>query len=62
MVVEIKIDCTQCTGCKKCIEACTFSVLEWFENRPIVANPNSCTACLECKLNCPADAINVEEK
>jgi len=62
MVVEIKIDYNRCTSCKKCIEACTFGVLEWFEDRPIVVNPSNCSACLECKLNCPPDAISVEEK
>lgn len=61
MVVEIKIDYTRCTGCKKCVEACTFSVLEWFEDRTIVVNPSSCSACLECKLSCPSDSISVKE-
>jgi len=62
MVVEIKIDYDRCTGCKKCVEACTFGVLEWFEDRPIVVNPSVCSACLECKLSCPANAISMEEK
>jgi len=62
MVVEIKIDYARCTSCKKCIEACTFSVLEWFEDRPTVVNPSNCSACLECESSCPADAINVKEK
>jgi len=62
MAVEIKIDYQRCTGCKKCIEACTFGVLEWFEDKPMVANPNNCSACLECEKNCPADAIDVRER
>jgi len=62
MVVEIKIDYCRCTGCKKCVEACTFGVLEWFEEQPIVTNPSSCSACLECKSSCPVDAITVKEK
>jgi len=62
MVVEIKIDYHRCTRCRKCVEACTFGVLEWFENQPIVINPNSCSACSECKLSCPVDAIRVIEK
>jgi len=62
MVVEIKIDYDRCTSCKKCIEACAFGVLEWFEDRPIVVNPSNCSACLECKLDCSADAISLEEK
>jgi len=62
MVVEIKIDYCRCTGCKKCVEACTFGVLEWFEEQPIVTNPSNCSACLECKSSCPVDAISVKEK
>ena len=62
MVVEIKIDYDRCTSCEKCIEVCTFGVLELFEDRPIVAYPNSCSACLECEKNCPANAIEVKEK
>jgi MinD superfamily P-loop ATPase len=62
MVVEVEIDYDRCTSCKKCLEACTFGVLEWFEDRPIVVNPSNCSACLECKMSCPADAIRVEGK
>ena len=62
MVVEIKIDYDRCTGCEKCVEACTFGVLEWLDDRPIIVNPSNCSACLECKLSCPANAISVEEK
>ena len=62
MIVEVKIDYRRCTACEKCIEACTFGVLEWFEDRPIVANPSNCSACLECEKDCPANAIEVKEK
>ena len=62
MVVEIKIDYCRCTGCKKCVEACTFGVLEWFEEQPIVTNPSRCAACLECTTSCSFGAIKVKEK
>jgi MinD superfamily P-loop ATPase len=62
LVVEIRVDYESCTGCKKCVVACSFSVLEWFENQPIVINPSSCSACLECKIACPIDAISIKEK
>jgi len=62
MVVEIRIDYHRCTSCKKCIEACAFGVLEWFDEHLMVANPSNCPACLACKKNCPADAIEVKEK
>ena len=62
MVVEIIIDYYRCTGCSKCVEVCTFGALEWFEEQPVVITPSNCSACLECKLSCPVDAINVKEK
>ncbi|MEJ2243536.1 MAG: 4Fe-4S binding protein [Candidatus Bathyarchaeota archaeon] len=62
MVVKIKIDELQCNSCKKCVKTCSFGVLEWFEEQPIVTNPNECSACLECKKVCPNNAITIEEK
>ncbi|HDQ06598.1 MAG TPA: 4Fe-4S dicluster domain-containing protein [Candidatus Bathyarchaeota archaeon] len=62
MVVDIKINYRRCTSCKKCVKACTFGVLEWFEEQPLVVNPSKCSACFECKLSCPVDAISIKEK
>jgi NAD-dependent dihydropyrimidine dehydrogenase PreA subunit len=62
MVVEVKVDYRLCTCCKRCVEACSFGVLEWFEEQPIVTDPSSCSACQECKSKCPVDAISVKEK
>ncbi|HEX68739.1 MAG TPA: 4Fe-4S dicluster domain-containing protein [Candidatus Bathyarchaeota archaeon] len=36
LIIEIRIDYEKCIGCKKCVEACSYGVLEWFENQPIV--------------------------
>jgi ferredoxin len=49
MIVQIKIYYDRCTGCKECVKACSYGVLEWFEDMPIVVNPSSCAVCLECK-------------
>ena len=62
MPVKINIDYTKCNQCKKCVKACSFGVLEWFEEQPVVTDPNSCSACLECKKDCPVNAITIEEK
>jgi len=62
LVVEIKIDYEKCEGCKKCIEACSFGVLEWFEDMPIVVNASECSGCRECQKNCPVNAIIIKEK
>jgi NAD-dependent dihydropyrimidine dehydrogenase PreA subunit len=62
MVVEIKIDYDRCTSCKECVKACTYGVLEWLDDVPIIANPRECRACSDCSSNCPVDAISVVEK
>jgi len=62
MVVEIKIDYARCTGCKECVKACSYGVLEWLEDMPIVVNPSSCAMCLECEKRCPTNAITHREK
>jgi len=62
MVIEIKIDYEKCIRCKKCIEACSYGVLEWFEEIPVVANPSKCGDCGECQKSCPVEAITIKEK
>ena len=62
LVVEIAIDYGRCTGCKKCVEACAFGVLEFFEEQPVVANSSNCSGCLNCSSSCPVTAITVKEK
>ena len=62
MVVEIRIEYDRCTGCKECVKTCSYGVLEWFEERPIVVDPSACSACLECEKSCPVCAISVREK
>ncbi len=62
MVVEIKINYKLCIGCKACVKVCSFGVLEWFEDAPVVVNPNNCAGCMECKKNCPVGAIEIKEK
>jgi len=62
MIVQIKVDYDRCTGCKECVKACSYGVLEWLEDMPIVVNPSSCAVCLECEKNCPVNAISIKEK
>ncbi len=61
MVVEIKIEYEKCTGCRECVKACSYGVLEWLDEMPIVANPSNCAGCSECEKSCPANAISVKE-
>ena len=62
MIVEIRIDYEKCNRCGKCVKSCSFGVLEWFEDRPIVVNPSECGRCGECQKNCPTNAIYIKEK
>ena len=62
MIVEIRIDCDKCLKCKECVKVCSYGVLEWLDDIPIVVDPKSCALCLECEKICPADAITHKEK
>jgi len=44
LIIEIRIDYEKCIDCKKCVEACSYGVLEWFEDQPIVVNASECGA------------------
>jgi NAD-dependent dihydropyrimidine dehydrogenase PreA subunit len=60
-MVEVKINYSLCNKCKKCVETCAYGVLEWFEEQPVVTNPKNCTACLECTIKCPLEAVTVKK-
>ncbi|MCK4474760.1 4Fe-4S ferredoxin [Candidatus Bathyarchaeota archaeon] len=62
MAAEARIDCEKCVDCKRCVEVYTYSVLEWFEDKSIVAHPQNCTGCMEYVSNCPAEEITLREK
>ena len=62
MVVEIRINYEKCIRCKECVKACSYGVLEWLDDVPVVVNPKSCALCSECERNCPVNAITLEEK
>ena len=61
MVVEVRIDYDQCIHCRECVKECTYGVLGWLDDMPIVVNPRECKACAECCANCSVDAISVKE-
>lgn len=60
MVIQIVYD--RCTGCKTCVQICSYGILEWLEDEPIVVNPNNWSACLKCERSCAVEAISISEK
>jgi 2-oxoglutarate ferredoxin oxidoreductase subunit delta len=50
-----------CKGCGLCIAFCPRQVFKaGEEHRPVVAQPERCTACQWCAMHCPDFAITVE--
>jgi NAD-dependent dihydropyrimidine dehydrogenase PreA subunit len=62
VIIEIKIDYDKCVKCKQCVKACSFGVLEWIDDMPVVVSPENCKFCLECAKNCLVNAITHKEK
>jgi NAD-dependent dihydropyrimidine dehydrogenase PreA subunit len=60
-VKEIKIDLSNCNGCRTCVDACFVDVLRWDEDnrQPVVAYPEDCVWCLACECACPEQCIDV---
>jgi len=68
-VSSIHVDQKWCKGCYICLEVCLKKVFEKSEevsekgfNPVLVANPEKCTACLQCEMLCPDLAITVEKE
>jgi len=48
------IDCSKCTRCGSCQDACRFAAIADFQ-----VNPGICEGCGVCKLVCPAEAVEM---
>ncbi|MBN1896210.1 MAG: ATP-binding protein [Candidatus Aenigmarchaeota archaeon] len=52
----------KCTGCRKCVDVCTFGAIKWDEKRKKpVFNSLFCEGCGSCELVCPENAIELKE-
>jgi NAD-dependent dihydropyrimidine dehydrogenase PreA subunit len=60
-IKEIKIDYSNCKGCKSCMNACFADVIRWNDEseNPVVAYPEDCVWCLACECACPEQCIEV---
>lgn len=56
--IEILID--ECTGCKKCIPSCPFSLIEVEDKKAKIME--GCTFCGACVEDCPFEAILLERE
>ncbi|MBW1850671.1 MAG: FAD-binding protein [Deltaproteobacteria bacterium] len=55
----IQVDLEKCTGCKKCVLACPFGVIDLVEKKAQI-NYDECTICGACANACEDDAIKIE--
>ena len=55
------IDSKKCTKCGTCIDICPVQVFVKEDDKVIVKNPKACIGCRACEVQCPEDAIKVEE-
>jgi NAD-dependent dihydropyrimidine dehydrogenase PreA subunit len=56
-----KIDYDKCTNCGTCIEACPVEVFAKEGEKVEIKNPKECISCRSCEIQCPANAIEIEE-
>lgn len=54
------VDHDKCTGCKKCVEFCTFNALA-YTNKLMIFD-NICHSCGGCMLVCPENALTKKDK
>jgi len=56
-----RIDPDLCSGCKSCIESCTYSAIRFDEARKVaVVNEALCMGCGSCAAACPSSAAGVK--
>lgn len=57
------IDYDKCKNAKTCIEVCPMDVFEFKddEDKTVVARPDDCIGCRACEVQCPEQAIVVND-
>ena len=75
--MRITIDWTKCSGCGTCVSVCPVSLFELVKGKSswkksmskniktsktfFTAESGNCTGCKTCEVNCPNEAIKIEE-
>ena len=55
------INSKKCTKCGTCVEICPVGVFAKEGDKVIVKNPDACIGCRACEVQCPEEAIKVED-
>ncbi len=55
----IRVDSTNCTGCRVCADVCPHRVIEIRDKLAVLAYEDRCIECGACQLNCHDEAIFV---
>jgi NAD-dependent dihydropyrimidine dehydrogenase PreA subunit len=62
---KVIVDQDKCDGCGTCIDVCPVTVFELQDvegkKLSIPIKPDECILCMACTVNCPTEAITVEE-
>jgi len=58
-VTTLAYTAEKCSGCGRCTEVCPHGVFDIIGKKAYVIDKDLCMECGACKLNCPADAIEV---
>ncbi|MFC1478996.1 FAD-binding protein [Planctomycetota bacterium] len=56
--MEIQVIIDNCVGCKKCVSACPFGIIEIAEKKAVIKE--GCSFCRACLKECEFDAIVIE--
>jgi len=56
--MEIQVITDNCVGCKKCVPACPFGIIEIVDKKAVIGE--GCTFCRACLKACEFDAIRIE--
>jgi len=60
-MVKIIINHEYCDGCGTCVRVCPNEIYELVEMKSVAKHPEKCIVCRECELQCPNNAITIEE-